>query len=109
MSKKVNYLKFGEVSYSNTVNYWDEKTEKFRVWKNIKAVKIREDIDYYSLFNGNTNDMGRLFLLIHNINYDNYICRLDKHLHRQNPSRDAEHDLARVQSNISALTLTSWN
>ena len=85
MSKKVNYLKFGEVSYSNTVSYWDEKTEKFRVWKNIKAVKIRDDIDYYSLFNGNTNDMGRLFLLIHNINYDNYVCRLDKHLHRQNP------------------------
>lgn len=85
MKSMVNSPKFGEMIYSKKINLWDEKTGKIRVWKKLHAVKIREDIDYYSIFDGNVNDIGRLFLLIHNINYDNYVCSWDKHLRCQIP------------------------
>lgn len=85
MKSIVNYPKFGEVIYSKTVNLWDRKTGKFRVWNKLNAVKIREDIDFFSIMEGNVYDIGRLFLLIHNIDFDNYVCGWDKHSHQQYP------------------------
>ena len=82
---------FGEVGYAKTQQLWNEKTGKFIIWQNRSSVKLWNLIDYSSIFAEDTTDIGRLFLLIHNIDYDNYVCCRDKHSHRQVPINSNEH------------------
>ena len=74
---------FGKVTYIKNVQYWNSKTRKYKIWSKRNAVKFWGQIDYYNLFDGNISDIGRTFLLINNIDYNNFVCSLDKHSHQQ--------------------------
>lgn len=91
MNTNFENMQFGEVGYSRIHQLWNEKTGKFIIWYNRSSVKFWHTMDYYSILDGNVTDIGRLFLLIQNIDYDNYVCFVDKHSHRQVPINDNEH------------------
>jgi len=91
MNTHFENMQFGEVGYAKIHQLWNEKTGRFLIWQNRSSVKLWNSIDYYSIFDGNVTDIGRLFLLIQNIDYDNYVCLRDKHSHRQIPINNNEH------------------
>ena len=76
---------FGKAIYTKTVKYWNEKTGKYKIWHRTNAVRFFERVNFYELFEGNITDIGRIFLLIHNINNNNVVCRWDTNSHHQVP------------------------
>ena len=77
--------RFGKAIYTKTVKYWNEKTGKYKIWHRTNAVRFFERVNFYELFEGNITDIGRTFLLIHNINNNNVVCRWDTNSHHQVP------------------------
>ena len=74
---------FGKVTFLKKVQYWNPETRRYTIWSKRNAVRFWGDVDYYNLFDGNIKDIGRIFLLINSIDYDNFVCKLDTNLHQQ--------------------------
>ena len=81
---------FGKATYTRTVNFWNEKTGKYTIWPHTNAVRFWERVNFYNLLEGNITDIGRTFLLLHNINNNNVVCKWDTNSHHQVPLNSYE-------------------
>ena len=88
---KMNNIKFyeknniGKATYIKDADYLNHRTGRYTIWSKRIAVKFWVQVDYYDLFEGNITDIGRTFLLINSIDYNNIVCKMDAHSHRQVP------------------------
>ena len=79
----MNNIKFyeknniGKATYIKDADYLNHRTGRYTIWSKRIAVKFWVQVDYYDLFEGNITDIGRTFLLINSIDYNNIVCKMD--------------------------------
>ena len=80
----------GIATYTKKVHYWNPITGRYTIFGGSISVRFWNRVDYFGLFDGNIADIGRTFLLINSINYNNFVCKLDKHSRHQVPLNSYE-------------------
>ena len=72
--------KLGQKIYTNInkVDYYNEKTNRWKIWKQKASFSLWHDIDYLGLVDGDKKMLGSLFLLLISIDNDNFVCRYDR-------------------------------